>query len=346
MKIVQVGFGVVLIQAMTLVVFALEHTGKISPVEAIHLVEAKWNEIDPTARHTTTDVNIQQRDERSYYIVSGAVGSHPSRSTVNADTARVMKIESNGVLRYEWNGPIVVGHRGNVKFAPENTLPAFEAAIEHGADLLEIDVRETKDGVLVIMHDDTVDRTTDGSGLVADLTLAEIKQLDAGSWFDPKFKGTTVPTLREALRAMRGKALPDIDFKAGTPGKLVEMLREEDLIGKVTVYCGDWDLMQQTKNLTDDLLWRPTVPFYGVQGLPIVLRQFDPPIINIDWIDFSEELVRKVHLAGRKSFLNTMQHDTELGIRLMIDTMPDYIQSDQIDILVQLLHERGWKRSP
>ena len=92
---------------------------------------------------------------------------------------------------------MVIGHRGAKGYAPENTIPSFEKGIECKANMIEFDVRLTKDGHTVIMHDTTVDRTTDGTGLVAQLTLKQIKKLDAGAWFSPKFKDTKVPTLEE-----------------------------------------------------------------------------------------------------------------------------------------------------
>ncbi len=90
-------------------------------------------------------------------------------------------------------------HRGAMSTHPENTIPAFEEAIRLGAQMIEFDVQLTKDGALVLMHDATVDRTTDGKGKVADLTLAEIKALYAGNKLDAKFAGTRVPTFEEAL---------------------------------------------------------------------------------------------------------------------------------------------------
>ena len=92
-------------------------------------------------------------------------------------------------------GPFISAHRGFSAAAPENTLPALEAALAAGAHVAEIDVKLTKDGKLVLMHDFNLDRTTDGKGPVSSLTLAEIKELDAGRWFDGKFARTKVPTL-------------------------------------------------------------------------------------------------------------------------------------------------------
>ena len=102
-------------------------------------------------------------------------------------------------------GPFISAHRGYSAVAPENTLVALEAALSARAHVAEIDVKMTKDGQLVLMHDATLDRTTDGHGPVSALTLAEIRTLDAGRWFDRKFAGTRVPTLDEVLAWSRGR---------------------------------------------------------------------------------------------------------------------------------------------
>ncbi len=104
-------------------------------------------------------------------------------------------------------------HRGDVSAAPENTIPAFESAVKKGAPQIEFDVNLSKDGHLVIMHDATIDRTTNGKGKVTDFTLAELKALDAGSWFDPKFKDTRIPTLRETLEAIPENVLCNVHLK-------------------------------------------------------------------------------------------------------------------------------------
>ncbi|WP_158285083.1 glycerophosphodiester phosphodiesterase [Arenibacter aquaticus] len=96
----------------------------------------------------------------------------------------------------------ICAHRGANETHPENTLAAFKEAIQLGAHMIELDVQMTKDNELVIMHDATVNRTTNGKGRVSDLTLAQIKELDAGKWKSKKFKGEKVPTLKEALKIM------------------------------------------------------------------------------------------------------------------------------------------------
>ncbi len=106
-----------------------------------------------------------------------------------------------------------IAHRGASVDAPENTLAAFERARELGADGIELDVRLCADGTPVVIHDATVDRTTNGSGRVADMTLMELKQLDAGTWFDPAFAGQRIPTLEETLVSVGSELLLNIELK-------------------------------------------------------------------------------------------------------------------------------------
>lgn len=107
-----------------------------------------------------------------------------------------------------------IAHRGASALAPENTLAAFRKAIEAGADMVELDVRLTRDGHLVVIHDGNVRRTTNGSGLVARMTLEEVKALDAGSRFSPAFVGEKIPTLDEVIGATRGRIALNVEVKA------------------------------------------------------------------------------------------------------------------------------------
>jgi glycerophosphoryl diester phosphodiesterase len=102
-------------------------------------------------------------------------------------------------------GPFISAHRGYSSAYPENTIPALQAALDLGAHVAEIDIKLTRDGKLVLMHDRTLDRTTDGKGPVKDAMLADIRELDAGKWFDRKFAGTRVPTFDEVLAWSKGR---------------------------------------------------------------------------------------------------------------------------------------------
>ena len=107
----------------------------------------------------------------------------------------------------------IIAHRGASAYYPENTLVSFEGAMALGADMVELDVQLTSDGEVVVFHDEKITRCTDGRGRIADHSLAELKKLDAGSWFDKKFQGEKIPTLAEVLNVCKNKIAVNIEIK-------------------------------------------------------------------------------------------------------------------------------------
>lgn len=134
----------------------------------------------------------------------------------------------------------ICAHRGAMDTHPENTVAAFREAVRLGVHMIEFDVRMTKDGKLVILHDETVDRTTNGHGAVKDKTLDEIKQLDAGSWKSTIFKNERIPTLREALAVMPLNIWLNVHLKGdGKLGAAVaKILYEEARLEQAFLACG------------------------------------------------------------------------------------------------------------
>lgn len=120
--------------------------------------------------------------------------------------------------------PLVIGHRGAAGEAPENTLSSFRLAFEQGADAIELDVHLSADGELVVIHDHTIDRTTTGQGAVAELTLEQLKRVDAGLKFDERFRGERIPTLAEVFEIVPDRAMVNIEIKAATGGALEDRL--------------------------------------------------------------------------------------------------------------------------
>jgi glycerophosphoryl diester phosphodiesterase len=134
----------------------------------------------------------------------------------------------------------VIAHRGFSGAAPENTIAAVRAAIEIKADMAEIDVTLTSDGRIVVIHDETLDRTTNGNGMVSDVSRAELQLLDAGSWFAPQFAGERIPSLDAVLDAVEGRILLNIEIKTesvarGIVGQLAATIREHGMIDQVVV---------------------------------------------------------------------------------------------------------------
>ena len=107
----------------------------------------------------------------------------------------------------------IIAHRGASKAAPQNTIPAFKKGIEFGCDGFENDVHLTKDGVIVVCHNYEIDETSNGSGLIADMTFEQLRQYDFGSYFDPSFAGTRIPTLDEFLELCSNVEIINIEIK-------------------------------------------------------------------------------------------------------------------------------------
>lgn len=147
--------------------------------------------------------------------------------------------------------PLVIAHRGYSGLAPENTLPAFELALAVGADLVELDTHPSRDGVPMVIHDATLDRTTDAVERwgrkqipVNAHTAAELQTLDAGRWFHARYAGTRLPTLREALEAVRavgGRVL--IECKVGDPDVLAALLQTNRCTDDVVVQSFNWEFL-------------------------------------------------------------------------------------------------------
>jgi glycerophosphoryl diester phosphodiesterase len=151
--------------------------------------------------------------------------------------------------------PLIIAHRGYRAKYPENTLVAFEAAIHAGADMIELDVLLSKDRKMVVIHDETLDRTTNGQGAVSDYTLTEIKTLDAGSWFDARFKGERLPTLEEVLESVDKRISINIEIKrsAYEPDRppdaiekqIVELVTRKNAIGNVLISSFEWKMLER-----------------------------------------------------------------------------------------------------
>lgn len=152
--------------------------------------------------------------------------------------------------------PILIAHRGLLRHAPENTLPAFSTCLDLGLGI-ELDIRTTKDGELVIIHDDSLQRTTDGGKRsIRDITWAEAQQLDAGKWFDPAFAETRIPTLEETLKLIRdrkrGETVIALNIKQLNPEgerKLIQLLEQYDLFGDCFGFDQSADMSQRLKKL-------------------------------------------------------------------------------------------------
>ena len=196
-----------------------------------------------------------------------------------------------------------VAHRGYSQIAPENTLPAFAAAAGT-ADRIEFDVQETLDGRLVVIHDSTVDRTTDGTGVVARMTLAQLQMLDAGVKFGAKFAGTRIPTLEEVLKSAAPSMNMMVEFKAGTPSRYVETISSLGFRDRVILTSFDWNVLYAVHALAPDI----RLGAIGSAASPEAFLQTlaTNGISCVIWSGLSSNSVRTIRAAGFNSYVWTV----------------------------------------
>jgi glycerophosphoryl diester phosphodiesterase len=192
----------------------------------------------------------------------------------------------------------VMAHRGMAVLAPENTLPTIQACAADYIEWAEIDVRLSKDGRHVLLHDATLDRTTDGKGKVTDRTAAELAKLDAGAWFARRYRDTRLPTLADALAAAKGKVNLYLDCKDIDPGQLVKDVLAASMERQVVVYARPAVLAKVDAAAKGKIA--TMTKYRPKQDLDAFLKQVHPAAVEIDADEVTADLCRRFHAAGVK----------------------------------------------
>ena len=231
--------------------------------------------------------------------------------------------------------PIVaISHRGEHLHHPENTLPAFQAAIDAGADFFELDVQTTADGKLVLSHDASVGRRTNGRGDVAKMTFDEVRALDAGIKSGPEFAGTKIPTFDEALDLARGKIGVYVDVKHASAKDLVTHIEDHGMSDHVVIYAG-LRLSQEILKLNPKLKVMPEAG--TVENAKHLIEELHPRVIAFDARDFTPEVIRVVKEANAQIYVDRMGlTDAPAGWQSAIDAGADGIQTDRPAELVKV----------
>ena len=196
------------------------------------------------------------------------------------------------------------GHRGNAAECPENTLASFRSAIELGVDVIELDVHRSEDGGLPVIHDHLVDRTTNGSGLVRDFTMAELKRFDAGSWKDPKFAGERIPSLDDVLAIAKGKVGVAIEIKnlplpyQGIEEAVVGAVRNAGMVNEVVVISFDHRSVKRVADLEPEILTGVLEASRPVDVLR-VMDDAEADVFCPHWAAIEPETAAELHDAGK-----------------------------------------------
>ena len=222
--------------------------------------------------------------------------------------------------------PQVVAHRGNHRFAPENTLVSYKQALEAGAPIVELDLHRSKDGVIVLMHDDTLERTTNGTGNVNDMTLEQLKALDAGSWKDAKYAGERVPTLEELAELCKGKTVMMLDLKDPVRGDEIAPVLKRVGIESDQVIVAPWETDQAAglKPYLPDtpmILLHSRIPAeYATNGDAFFegLKRMGFSGFSLRWMHLSQTFVDDAHRHGMKVHTWTLNDPEDIsGAALM-----------------------------
>ncbi len=268
----------------------------------------------------------------------------PMGATMNCATDR-----SDSPKGLPWAGKfpvLVIAHRGFSGTAPENTLIAFKKALELDVDMIELDVRLSKDGEVVVIHDDTLNRTTNGKGKVAEVTLKELKQLDAGFFSTPQFAGEKIPTLREVLELVEGRAALNIELKKGDMGRytLVDLadraFQEVEKIGmlnQVLFASFERSAIERIRERN------PRIPVALIYSKPWsspreVSGERPLPVLSCRGTVLTQSNVSKARQQGVKVLVWTL--NTEEDMEHFLNVGVDGIITDHPDRLIKILQKR------
>ena len=241
----------------------------------------------------------------------------------------------------------VIAHRGFSGVAPENTLAAFRKAIDVGADMFELDVLLSKDGRVVVIHDDTLERTTDGEGAVSARTLEELRALDAGSWFAPEFNRERIPTLEETLELAKDRILVNIEIKTeavtdraqgGIVDKTLELVRRLGMMDQIVISSFDPRALAHARELDPGV---KTASLYDAErqehlSPEEVMAEVASNGFNLSRKQVDESIVEACHRLGRPVAVYTVNEIPEM--QRVLDLGADAIFTDYPDRLLEVLN--------
>ncbi|MEX0724010.1 MAG: glycerophosphodiester phosphodiesterase [Gracilimonas sp.] len=257
------------------------------------------------------------------------------------------------VSLYSDNGDnfVIIAHRGASAYHPENTMSAFRAAYEMGAEMIELDVTLSKDGVPVVIHDETIDRTTNGKGLVSDFTLDELKNLDAGTWFSKKHAGEPIPTLEEVLEFTRGKIALNIEVKpeavtdevrGGIEEKAWDLVKKYEMEEYVLFSSFNYQAITHLKEINVDI--KAALLFEKKQSAKRspgqLVDEYNADAFNCSYRQFSKKWAEEALEKGFPVFVYTV--NSERRMKKMIKRGVRGIFSDKPDLLKEIV-DNMWK---
>jgi len=233
--------------------------------------------------------------------------------------------------------PRLVCHRGASLIAPENTFAAADVALDRGAHLIELDVRESADGVLYVMHDQTLDRTTDGTGPIQHRTAAEIDALDAGRWFAPEFEGQRVPRLDAYLDHLRSRSAGAyVEIKWCNADTCAAILRETGIIDSCFSFSFKPEMRAAMRETAPDL--RQMITLSIARNVSVARSLYRADLIEIEAAECQSSVIAAARAVGLEIMGYTESNDPAIFLRY-VEAGLDYINHDYLDVALSVLEK-------
>ena len=230
--------------------------------------------------------------------------------------------------------PLVIGHRGAARWAPENTLPSFNLGLQSRADMIELDYHHSSDGVPMVIHDPTLYRTTDAAArwgkrrvAVKETLCADLQTLDAGEWFSPQFRDARIATLNEALAAIQVSAATLIERKSGDAASCLKVLRQGQWVNEVIVQAFDWDFLRDLHRLepTQVLGALGPPPLRTVRSVRAARRE-----LTSSWIDALLDTGARVVGWNSKVTRDGVAYAHDLQLKVFVYTVNDEAEANRL----------------
>lgn len=237
----------------------------------------------------------------------------------------------------------VIAHRGAHVSYPENTLEAYQQAINIGADYVEIDLRTTKDSALVSMHDGSVNRMTSGQGQIKDMLLTDLKQL-AIKYNESQVKGVyRIPTFEEILKLCKNRIYIYIDFKDASVMQTMKVLKQYDMENQVIVYINSLAQLQEWKKIAPNMPLMLSLPksANSAAGFKAFVQQYAPSLLDGDWLEYNEEILNAASKQGIPVWPDIQSKDEDQQWPKAISKGFKGLQTDQPEALIKFLQVKG-----
>lgn len=272
-------------------------------------------------------------------FISGCQPESSTREVVHELTPFPKLMIDNG------DGFVVIAHRGASGYAPENTMPAMELAYDMKAEMIEVDVMLSRDGIPVLFHDAKIDELTDGAGYLKDFSLEELQALDAGSWFSEEYAGTAIPTLEELLAWAQNKMTLNIEIKTeayreeldqSVEPRVVALVEQYNMTDQVIFSSFDYRILARLQELAPSIpaavLYEPVQS--AMKGPIDVVNDLQADGFNCSWRQYTEDWQQELNDSAVPVLIYTVNEKEQMAE--LIQRGVQGIFSDYPDVLAEV----------